>query len=331
MSGFAPNFAILEKLQGFWLGRAIHVAVRLGLPDLLANRPRPLSELALATNCNEPALHRLLHCLKHLEIITEVSPKLYSGTSLSERLRRCGSLYWLSMSYGDKWQLRAWERLEDSIRTGASGMRHAFGADLWTYLDQHQDYAEHYNKALSGLSALNDQIASAYDFPDGAVVIDIGGGEGDFLQKILARNSSVRGVLFDRKSVIDSVGSINGSACRDRLSLMAGDFFESIPPDGDIYVLKQILHNWDDPRALAILQNCRSIMRKGAMLLIAELIVPESGPLALFGSLLDLQMLVVHGGRERTEREFANVLHASGFRIQRVIVTATPISIIEAR
>jgi len=330
MSGFATHFAILEKLQGFWLARAIHVAVRLGLPDLLANSTRQLSELALATNSNEPALYRLLRCLKHLEIITEISPKLYSGTALCERLRRTDSLHWLSMSYGDEWQLRAWERLEHAIRTGVSGMSHAFGADLWTYLDQHADYAEHYNKALSGLSTLNDQIASVYDFPDGAVVVDIGGGEGDFLGRILARNSSVRGVLFDRKPVIDSIGGINDSACRDRLSLLAGDFFENIPPDGDIYVLKQVLHDWDDLRALAILKNCRRIMKKGAKLLVAELIVPESGPLALFGSLLDLQMLVVHGGRERTRQEFANVLQASGYKLQRVIATPTPVSIIEA-
>jgi len=154
------------------------------------------------------------------------------------------------MSYGDDWQLRAWERLEDSIRTGASGMSHAFGADLWTYLDQHPDSAEHYNKALTGLSALNDQIACVYGFPEDALVVDIGGGQGDLLRRILVRNSTVRGVLFDRKPVIDSIGSLNDPACRDRLSLIAGDFFESIPPDGDIYVMKQVLHDWDDPRRI---------------------------------------------------------------------------------
>ena len=121
-SAVAPNLAILKKLHGLWLARVIQVAVRLGLPDLLGNGPKRLSELALATGSNEPALHRLLRCLKHLEIITEIAPEFYEGTLFSERLRRdrADSLYWLSMLYGDEWQLRAWERLENSIRTGAS-------------------------------------------------------------------------------------------------------------------------------------------------------------------------------------------------------------------
>ena len=180
----SANLAILEKLQGLWMARAIHVAVRLGLPDLLATRPRKLSDLALATDSDEPTLHRLLRSLRHLGIITEMSSEVFSATPLCERLQRdrSDSLYWLSMLYGDEWQLRAWERLEDSIRTGASGISHAFGTDPWTYLNQHSDSAEHYNKALSGLNAFNDQIANAYDFPEGAVVVDIGGGQGDFLR-----------------------------------------------------------------------------------------------------------------------------------------------------
>jgi ubiquinone/menaquinone biosynthesis C-methylase UbiE len=192
------------------------------------------------------------------------------------------------------------EHFEDSIRTGRSGMSRAFGTGLWTYLNRNPDSAELYDKALSGLSAFNDQIAKAYDFPESVLVVDVGGGQGDFLRRILARNSTVRGILFDRKFVIDSAGIADDPSCRDRVSVTAGDFFESIPPDGDIYVLKQVLHDWDDPRALAILKTCRRVMKPGAKLLVVELVVPEAGPAALFGSLIDLQMLVVHGGRERT-------------------------------
>jgi ubiquinone/menaquinone biosynthesis C-methylase UbiE len=330
-SAVAPNLAILEKLQGLWLARAIHVAVRLGLPGLLGNGPKRLSELASTTDSNEPALHRLLRCLKHLGIITEISPEFYSGTSLSERLQRdrSDSLYWLSMLYGDEWQLRAWERLEDSIRTGRSGMSCAFGIDLWTYLDQHPDSAELYDKALSGLSALNDRVAKAYEFPESAVVIDIGGGQGDFLRRILARNSTVRGVLFDRKPVIDSAGIGDDPSCRDRVSLIAGDFFQSIPPDGNIYVLKQVLHDWDDPRASAILQSCRRVMTPGTKLLIVELVIPEAGPAALLGSLIDLHMLVMHSGQERTADEFSHLCGAAGFKLTRIVATGTPICIIE--
>ena len=148
----------------------------LGLPDLLADCRKRLSELALATPSNGAALYRLLRCLKHLRIVTEISSKFYVATSLSERLQRDGSdsLDWLSMPYGEQWQLRAWERLEDSIRTSTSGMSHAFETDLWTYLDQHPDVANLYNKPLSGLRALNDQIANAYDFPEDALVVDVG-------------------------------------------------------------------------------------------------------------------------------------------------------------
>ena len=137
-------------------------------------------------------------------------------------------------------------------------------------------------------------------------------------------------MLFDRKSVIDSIGIGADSSLRDRVSLIAGDFFESIPPNGDIYVIKQVLHNWDDLRASAILRNCRRVMKTNAKLLVAELIIPEAGPAALLGSLLDLHMLVIHGGRERTEQEFANLLRASGYELQGAIATPTPVSIIEA-
>jgi ubiquinone/menaquinone biosynthesis C-methylase UbiE len=196
-------------------------------------------------------------------------------------------------------------------------------------LDQHPESAEVYNRGLGGLSALNDQIASVYDFPEGTVVIDIGGGRGDFLGRILARNPTARGVLFDRNSVINSAGIAANPACRDRVSLIAGDFFESIPPDGDIYVMKQVLHDWGDLRASAILKNCRRVMKTSAKLLLVELNIPDAGPGALFGSLLDLQMLVVHGGRERTKDEFVALLRDSKYKLQRVIATPTPICIIE--
>ena len=327
------NLAVFEKLQGFWIARAIQVAVRLGLPDLLAKGPKELSELASATACDEPTLHRLLRCLKHLGMIAETSTGFYSSTPLSERLQRDGpdALYSLAMLYGEEWQLRAWERLEDSIKTGVSGMSQAFGTDIWTYLNQHPDAAGLYSRALNGLSVLNGQIASVYDFPGGAVVIDIGGGQGDFLGHVLAGNSTLRGVLFDRNSVIDSAGIAANPACRDQVSLIAGDFFESIPPDGDIYLLKQVLHDWDDPRASAILMKCRRAMKTGAKLLVVEMVIPEAGQAALLGSLLDLHMLIIHGGRERTENEFETLLRGSGFNLQRVIATPTPISIIEAR
>ena len=140
----------------------------------------------------------------------------------------------------------------------------------------------------------------------------------------------MRGVLFDRNSVIDSAGIAANPACRSRVSLIAGDFFEGIPPDGDIYILKQVLHDWDDLRASAILKNCRRVMKTSAKLLVAELMIPEMGPGALLGSLLDLQMLVVHGGRERTKDEFEALLRGSSYKLERVIATPTPISIIEA-
>ena len=201
---------------------------------------------------------------------------------------------------------------------------------MGTYLDQHPESATVYNRGLGGLSALNDQIASVYDFPEGAVVIDIGGGHGDFLGRILARNASAHGVLFDRNPVIDSAGIAANPECRSRVSLLAGDFFESIPLDGDIYIMKQVLHDWDDLRASAILKNCRRVMKTSAKLLVAELIIPEVGPGALLGSLLDLQMFVVHCGRERTKDEFETLLRGSRYKLQRVIATPTPISLVEA-
>jgi hypothetical protein len=326
----AASLKELEGLQGLWSARAIQVAVRLGIPDLVANGPKGFAELAEATHADKNALYRLLRCLIRLGIIAEPSPGSYSCTPQSEQLETGHSLHGLAVLYGETWQLRAWEKLEESIRDGRSGVSHAFGTDLWAYLEKHPACADVYNRALSGFRALNEPLAKACALPKEAVVVDVGGGGGEFLRQLLASEPSLRGVLFEQQSAIESASIARDSALDKRISLVAGDFFLGVPRGGDVYVLKQVLHDWEDAKARSILRRCREAMKSDAKLLIFEQVIADRGPTALLGALMDLLMLVVHAGQERTQGEFESLLRASGFELTQVKTTHTPISLLEA-
>jgi O-methyltransferase len=247
------------------------VAVRLGIPDLVGNGSKGVAELAEATHADENALYRLLRCLILLGIIAEPSPGFYSRTPQSEQLETGHSLHGLAVLYGEAWQIRAWEKLEESIRDGRSGVSHASGTDLWAYLEKNPACADVYNRALSGFRALNEPLANACALPKDAVVVDVGGGGGEFLRQLLASEPSLRGVLFDQQSAIDSASIARDTALDERISLVTGDFFVGVPQGGDVYVLKQVLHDREDAKACLILRRCREAMKSRAK-------APDLGP-----------------------------------------------------
>jgi O-methyltransferase domain len=218
-----------------------------------------------------------------------------------------------------------------SVQTGAPAFNNVFGASLFDYLRQHGDTAEAFNQGMANVSSmLAYAVLMAYDFAGISSIVDIGGGHGTLLEKILQFNPGMKGTVFDTAWTIERAKEqLGNNAQGRRFSYVAGDFFTSVPHGADAYLLCGVIHDWDDNHAITILRNCRSAMTRNSRVLLVDMIVPDEG-LASFSKFLDLNMLVMNGGRERTEAEFCALLNAAGYRPTRIIPTAAPQSIIEA-
>jgi hypothetical protein len=224
-----------------------------------------------------------------------------------------------------------WGELLYAVRTGNVAAEKLRGMPFFDYLETDPDLAEAFNRAMTGVSEMAiENLMAAYDFSDSKVIVDVGGGHGALLAAVLRQARDARGVLFDLPSVIANAGPVlDAAGVTTRCTVIGGSFFESVPDGGDAYLLKTVVHDWDEDSALRILRNVRSVIAPVGKLLLIEMVLPEGTPWHL-GMLLDLEMLVSVGGRERTASEYADLLLRAGFRQTRVIPTAGPVSIIEA-
>ena len=231
---------------------------------------------------------------------------------------------------GEDWYT-AWGGLLESVRTGETAFDRLFGMPAFAYFAANPEAAATFNETMaSATEAAAGAVADAYDFAEAGTVVDVGGGIGAFLAGILRAYPRARGVLFDRPNVIGAAGGfLTTAGVADRCEAVAGDFFETVPTDGDIYILSWILHDWDDDRCVAILRNIRRAMADGARLLVAEQVIPPGNQPSL-SKLYDLHMLVMTGGRERREDEYRALLAQAGLNLTRIIPTDVPRSIIEA-
>ena len=329
----APSFALFEILMGQWIARCVQVAANLGVADALGDSPKSVEELAQATDTHAPTLYRLLRSLASRGIFTEVRPGYFAQTELSAVLRsnQPGSLNALVRTYGSEWQWRAWGDLEYSIRTGKAAAEHVLGQRLFEYLKTHPQDIKLYQQGLTSVSEIiNKTLAHVYDFSSFDTLVDVGGGHGSLLMTILASYPNLRGTLFDQAQVIEHAREHIASGVSERMHLVAGDFFVSVPEGGDAYLLKQVLHDWSDEDCIRILKACRQAMKPSSKLLVIDPIVqPDEGPETTFAKLTDLLMLVVHAGRERTAAEFARLFASSGFKLNRIISTESPVGIAE--
>jgi O-methyltransferase domain/Dimerisation domain len=334
-SGEAAASATLRQLiMGFRTTQIIAVAARLELADLLASEPQTAADLAAARCVNSDALGRLLRALGSLGLVYATGDGAYALTTLGQGLRRdvAGSTHALAVLYGEEWLWAAYARLDESVATGQTGFERAHGAPLYTYLEQHREAAAVFHDAMSSFSRQETAaILAAYDFTAVTEIVDVGGGQGTLLAALLAAQPHLRGILFDRPEVIaDAVPELAHGRLRGRSKLVGGDFFQAVPAGGDCYLLKSVVHNWDDERCAAILRVCRSAIAPEGRLLVLERVVP-AGDAPAEAKLFDINMLVMQGGRERTEQEYAACLAAGGFRLSRVFPTASPLSVIEAQ
>jgi hypothetical protein len=217
-----------------------------------------------------------------------------------------------------------------SVQTGSSAFLKTFGTSLFDYLRQNVDAADAFNQGMANVaSMLAYAVLMAYDFAGISSIVDVGGGQGSLLEKILQFNPDLRGTVFDTASTIERATQLGRNAWGRRCSYVAGDFFTSVPQGANAYLLCGVIHDWDDDRAIRILGNCRRAMTRNSRVLLVDMVVPDNG-VNCFSKLLDLNMLVMNGGRERTETEFRTLLAASGYRLTRIVPTMAPQSVIEA-
>jgi hypothetical protein len=308
------------------------VAAKLGIADLLKDSPKSCDELATATGTNAPSLYRLLRALASLGVFAETQPNHFSLTPLAACLQSDvpDSIRAYVILRGEE-QYRAWGDLLHGVQTGGSSFEHIYGMNLFDYLAQNPESAKIFDESMTNLSAIESAaIAASYDFSSIQTLVDVAGGEGLLIASILKSNPTLKGVLFDRPYVIERAKRfLEAEGVLERCQLAGGNFFESVPEGGDAYILKHIIHDWDDERAIAILKQCHKVMPDNGKVLVAEQVIPP-GNEPFMGKLLDLHMLVMApGGRERTEAEYRALFEKAGFKLTRIVPTQREVSIVE--
>jgi len=333
----SPAAGLSQLLRGSLVTQLIHVAATLGVADSLSDGPKSSHELAASLRVDPEALHRVLRALASLGIFEETDRGRFALTAMAQPLRSDvpGSLRGSAMLYGERWWWQACGELLHSVRTGQPAFDHVHGKALFAYLDDAADAAATFNDHQTSMTQQDAAaVVSAYDFRDCAKVVDVGGGHGALTAAILQACPWTSAVLFDQPAVIEGAQHrLRAEGIADRCTYIAGDFFVSLPEGGDAYVLKDIVHDWDDDRAIAILRNCRRAIAHtpvvtARVLLVEKVIPPGNAPFP--GKLTDITMLLVTGGRERTEKEYEALLTGAGLDLTRIVATSSPASVIEA-
>jgi len=324
----------LNKLfyEGYMISRAIYVAAQLGVADILNDQPMDTKDIAAAVGANPDALYRLLRALASVGVFTEVKQRHFALTPLAAGLRTDvpGSLNAYILMYGSEFSSRPADNLLYSVRTGLPAFEQVFGMPEFAYLNQHPEVSSMFDAGMASISSLDiSDVLAVYDFSGITTIADIGGGNGAFLTAILRANPKMKGVLFDRPLVITNARPrFEAAGLVERCDLIGGDIFDTLPGGADAYVLKSIIHDYDDSQSVAILRNCRRAMPdKGKLLVIEPALLPGDQP--TLSKFVDLMMLLMPGGRERTEEEFRILFEAGGFKLTRLIPTESRVSIVE--
>lgn len=326
-----PADTLLNIAKGYRIAQALFAATTLGIADLLAGGPRSVDELAEATGTHAPSLYRLLRALASMGIFAEDDDHGFQLTPLAEPLRSDTphSVRDLVRFMGDPILLEAWGQLLYSVQTGKPAFDHLHGMGLFAYLAQHPDAAATFHAGMAATTR-HPAVVEAYDFAGIAVVVDVGGGDGTLIAALLHAHPTLRGILFDRPEIAARARErLEREGLAGRCQVSGGSFFEAVPEGGDLYILSDVIHNWSDDQAIAILATCRKAMTASGRLLVIQQVVPPGNVPAL-SKLADLNMLAVLGGRERTANEFRQLLSAAGFSLSRIMQTRDSYSIVEA-
>lgn len=327
-----PDVILMQMLFGAQMQRSVCLASRLGIPDLLATQSQTAEELADKTGMYAPSLYRLLRTLASIGVFSETADRKFELTPISALLRNDapGSVRDFAVMMGEDWIWQAWGELPYSVETGGVAHEKVQGMGSFEFFQKNEEVAKVFNAAMTNFTrAIIPAVIEGYDFSGVNRLVDIAGGHGLLLAGILKANPHLQGVLFDLPFVIEGAKEmLQKEDVSDRVELTSGDFFESVPVDADAYMMKHIIHDWDDESSIKILQNIRSAMNEKGKVLIIEMVVPE-GNEPHPSKALDILMLVMEGGKERTKDEYRKLLDATGFKLTRIISTKSPYSLIE--
>ena len=328
-----PEIGLLELASGFMATHAIYAAAKLGIADTLMDGPLTAKDIASRVGSDPDATHRLLRACATFGVFTEKPDGRFDLTPLARGLRSGtpDSMLPVILMLGDPDYQRPWAHLAGTVRTGAPAAETVFGKPMWDHLDENPEFAATFDTAMTRLSALDwPTVRAVYDFTPYTTIVDIGGGQGQLLASMLEASPSAEGVLLERDVLHESAEQhLREAGLLPRCRIESGSFFDTAPTDGDLYVMRRVIHDFDDDRAAAILTNIRRHMPEGSTLLLLESVVPP-GNTPHFAKTLDLDMMIFVGGRERTERQFDSLLDRAGFRMTRVIPTISTLSLIEA-
>jgi SAM-dependent methyltransferase len=319
-----------QVFGGSWITQGIWVAAELGIADLLAHAPQTVEVLAEQTHTRRDALSRVLRALASVGIFSEDIHGKFSLTPLADLLRSDvpGSQRSIAILMGAEFY-QSWGELLHSVRTGEPGFHKRFGAPFFRYMEEHPDRHGIYDSAMTGVhGGETEPMLDAYDFSSFRTVVDVGGGNGLALAYILKRHPAIQGTLFDLPAVADRARSgMSRTDVSSRIRIEGGDFFSGVPAGADAYILRHIIHDWEDQDAMAILRECRKAMKPDSKILIVEMVIPPGNEPG-FGKWLDIMMLLV-AGRERTQEEYDGLFSKAGLTMTRVIPTASDVSIVE--
>ena len=333
MSAPSPQDLMNRMITGYWTTQAIYVAAKLGVADLIQGGPRTAEELAAPTGTHAPSLYRLLRALASLGIFQEDDARQFSMTPLAECLvsDRPGSQRALAVMSGEE-HYKAWGELLYSVQTGQVGFDKLYGMPVFDFLSQNEAQAKVFDAAMVGVHGRESAaMTDVYDFLGVCVLADIGGGNGSLLTAILQKNPHLQGVLYDLPGVVERAkANLAAAGVADRCQVIGGSFFESIPAGADAYLMRHIIHDWDDEKSTTILKNIAKVIEPDGRLLVVEGVIPPGND-PCFGKLLDLTMLTIPGGKERTEAEYRSLFQTGGFDLTRIVATAAEVSVIEGK
>ena len=332
----SPQQAMLELVCGYWLSQLVFVAAKLGVADELRNGPATAEALAKRVGAHAPSLFRVLRALASRGVFAETANGRFKLTPLAATL--CSDApasqrdFVAMIVEGYNWS--AWGELLHGVRTGERPFDQAHGMPGFEWLKQHPEDERTFAAAMASISRMeNAAVARAYDFRGLRTLVDVGGAHGHLLATVLGRHRHLRGILFDQPQVVEAAARSSYFTARDlaaRCEVQGGSFFDGVPVGADAYMMKYVIHDWDDERCLRILRNCREAMAPGGRVLLVEHVI-EPGNRPDFGKLLDINMLVVApGGKERTRGEFGALLGGSGLRLRRIVPTASRVKVLEA-
>ena len=320
-----PEAIMQQMIVGFWVSRAIHAAAKYQFPDLLKAGPKTSDEIAVASGTHAPSVYRLLRALASAGLVVEHEGRRFSSTPVLATLEsdRPGTMRYFALAELGQEHYSAWEEFPHSVATGEMAFTHRFKQQIWEYYAANSEHAGVFNNSMTALTQWAiAAVLAAYDFKPYRKIIDVGGGHGALLEAALGASPEGCGVLFDAPAVIADVKP------NPRYAAIAGDFFKAVPADGDLYMMKWIIHDWNDDQSIRILSNISKVMAPGAKVILVEAVLepPPGNPLKNF---MDLNMMVMTGGCERTEAEYKSLYDRAGLTVTRFVPTGSPFSIVE--